>query len=476
MDTNRFTRVDATTWRIEPQGAMRVPAIIYADEALILDMDDKVYEQATNVATLPGIVEASYAMPDAHWGYGFPIGGVAAFDPDKGGVVSAGGVGFDISCGVRTMLTGLKISDVLPLQRPLADSLYRQIPVGIGSRGAITLDAINMDAMLVGGAAWAVEHGWGEARDLERIEENGNMTGAQPDYVSERAKERQRKEMGTLGSGNHYLEVQAVAEILDEKVAEVFGLSIDDVVATIHCGSRGLGHQIGTEFLKEMVVVAKLSGIELVDRELACAPINSEVGQRYLGAMRAAINCALANREILGHYTRRVFAHFFPKCDLALLFDVSHNNCKVERHAVGGRQRELFVHRKGATRAFGPGHPSLPDALRGVGQPVLIGGSMGTGSYILVGEAAAESKAFASACHGAGRALSRHAALKQWSGRKVVDELAERGILIKSPSMRGVAEEAPGAYKDVSAVVEAAEQAGLARRVARLRPLICIKG
>jgi len=476
MDTNRFTRVDDTTWRVEPHGAMRVPAIIYADEQLIGDMDDKVHEQATNVATLPGIVQASYVMPDAHWGYGFPIGGVAAFDPDKGGIVSAGGVGFDISCGVRTMLTGLKASDVVPLQRSLADSLYRQIPAGLGSRGAITLDPIDMDAMLVGGAAWAVEQGWGEARDLERIEENGKMTGARPDYVSERAKERQRREMGTLGSGNHYLEVQAITEIFDAKVAEAFELSIDDVVVTIHCGSRGLGHQIGTEFLKEMAVAAKVSGIDLVDRELACAPINSEIGQRYLGAMRAAINCALANREILGHYTRRVFAHFFRKCDLALLFDVSHNTCKVEQHAIDGRQRELFVHRKGATRAFGPGQLSLPDALRCVGQPVLIGGSMGTCSYILVGEATAENKAFASACHGAGRALSRHAAFKQWSGRKVVDELAERGILIKSPSMRGVAEEAPGAYKDVSAVVAAAEKAGLARRVARLRPLICIKG
>ena len=333
-----------------------------------------------------------------------------------------------------------------------------------------------MDAMLAGGACWAVERGWGEARDLERIEEAGRMAGAQPEYVSERAKERQRREMGTLGSGNHYFEVQGVAEIFDAKAAEIFGLSADDVVVTIHCGSRGLGHQIGTEFLKEMVVAAQSLGIELVDRELACAPIHSEVGQRYLGAMRAAINCALANREILGHYARRVFAHFFPNCDLRLLFDVSHNTCKVELHAVGGKQRELFVHRKGATRAFGPGHQSLPDALRAVGQPVLIGGSMGTGSYILVGEATAESKAFASACHGAGRALSRHAALKQWSGRKIVDELAERGIIIKSPSMRGVAEEAPGAYKDVSAVVNAAEQAGLARRVARLRPLICIKG
>ena len=476
MDTNRFTRVDATTWRIEPHGAMRVPAIIYADENLLRDMDDKVYEQAANVATLPGIVQASYAMPDAHWGYGFPIGGVAAFDPDKGGVVSAGGVGFDISCGVRTMLTGLKVADVLPVQKSLAELLFRQIPAGVGSTGLITLDEIDMDAMLAGGASWAIERGWGEARDLERIEERGRMAGARPANVSERARERQRCEMGTLGSGNHYLEVQVVAEIFDDTVAKAFGLSPEDVVVTIHCGSRGLGHQIGTEFLKEMLLAAKASGIELIDRELACAPISSEVAARYLGAMRAAINCALANREILGHYARRVFAHFFPSCDLQLLFDVSHNTCKVERHTVEGRERELFVHRKGATRAFAPGHESLPEALRPVGQPVFIGGSMGTGSYILVGEATAENKAFASACHGAGRALSRHAALKQWSGRKIVDDLAEQGIIIKSPSMRGVAEEAPGAYKDVTAVVTAAEQAGLARRVARLRPLICIKG
>jgi tRNA-splicing ligase RtcB len=282
--------------------------------------------------------------------------------------------------------------------------------------------------------------------------------------------------MGTLGSGNHYLEIQAVAEIFDASVADVFGLKRDDVVVTIHCGSRGLGHQIGTEFLKEMVVSAKEAGIELPDRELACAPINSEVGQRYLGAMRAATNCALANREILGQLTRRVFAYFFPRSDLRLLFDVSHNTCKVEPHLVNGKRRDLFVHRKGATRAFGPGHESLPEALRAVGQPVLIGGSMGTGSYILVGEAGNERKAFSSACHGAGRALSRHAALRQWSGRKIVDDLAEQGILIRSPSTRGVAEEAPGAYKNVGAVVAAAEHAGLARRVARMRPLVCIKG
>jgi tRNA-splicing ligase RtcB (3'-phosphate/5'-hydroxy nucleic acid ligase) len=476
MDPSRFTRVDETTWRIEPTGAMRVPGIIYADEALIRAMDDKVYEQTANVATLPGIVKAAYVMPDAHWGYGFPIGGVAAFDADEGGVVSAGGVGFDVSCGVRTMLTGLKVSDITPVQKNLAQSLYEQIPAGLGSKGAICLDPLEMDAMLQGGARWAIGRGWGEARDLDRIEEGGQMAGAQPRHVSDRAKERQRREMGTLGSGNHYLEIQAIAEIFDEEAARCFGLEKEGVVVTVHCGSRGLGHQIGTEFLGEMVTAATAAGIALPDRELACAPIKSEVGTRYLGAMRAAINCALANREIIGHYARRVFGHFFPAADLALLFDVSHNTCKVETHKADGGRRELFVHRKGATRASGPGHPDLPVGLRKVGQPVLIGGSMGTGSYVLAGAASSEEKAFASACHGAGRAMSRHAALRAWSGRQIVDDLAERGILIRSPSMRGVAEEAPGAYKDVGAVVLAAEQAGLARRVARLTPLICIKG
>lgn len=476
MDLSRFDRIDETTWKIEPQGAMRVPAIIYADADLIRDMDDKVYEQAANVAALPGIVQACYVMPDAHWGYGFPIGGVAAFDAEEGGVVSAGGVGFDISCGVRTMLTGLSLPDIMPAKRQLAEALFQQIPAGVGSQGAITLDAAEMDAMLTGGAAWAIKQGWGDKADLERIEENGMVSGAEPACVSERAKERQRREMGTLGSGNHYLEVQTVAEIFDAKVAQAFGLALDGVVVTIHCGSRGLGHQIGSEYLREMAISAKETGIVLPDRELACAPIKSDVGQRYLGAMRAATNCALANREILGHYARRVFGHFFPGCGLRLLFDVSHNTCKSERHVIDGKLRELFIHRKGATRAFGPGHEGLPAALQSHGQPVLIGGSMGTGSYILVGAASSEQKAFSSACHGAGRALSRHAALKRWSGRKVIDELAAEGILIRSPSTRGVAEEAPGAYKDIGAVVAAAEHAGLARRVARLRPVICIKG
>jgi tRNA-splicing ligase RtcB len=474
MDLSRLSRIDEMTWRIEPAGAMQVPAIIYADEDLVRGMDDKVYEQAANVAMLPGIVGASYVMPDAHWGYGFPIGGVAAFDPEEGGVVSAGGVGFDISCGVRTMLTGLTLADVLPRQQTLADALYKEIPAGVGSKGSITLEAREMDAMLLAGARWAVEQGFGEQQDLERIEEGGVGQDAKPEWVSDRAKVRQRRQIGTLGSGNHYLELQVVAEILDPAGAAAFGLLKDGIVLTIHCGSRGLGHQIGSEFLQEMA--AGENGITLPDRELACAPIKSPLGQRYLGAMRAAFNCALANRQIIGHYARQIIRRFFPAAKVELLFDVSHNTCKVETHVVAGKARELFVHRKGATRALGPGHASLPQALRATGQPVLIGGSMGTASYVLAGESSSEEKSFASACHGAGRALSRHAAYKRWSGRKIVDDLAAEGILIRSPSSRGVAEEAPGAYKDVGAVVAAAERAGLARRVARLRPLICIKG
>jgi tRNA-splicing ligase RtcB len=476
MDPKTLTRVDATTWRIEKHGAMRVPGIIYADEALIRDMDDKVLAQTTNVATLPGIVSAAYVMPDAHWGYGFPIGGVAAFDPQNGGVISAGGVGFDISCGVRTMLTGVPLSDVEHIKISLADSLFRQIPAGLGSEGAITLEAAAMDAMLMGGAAWAVEEGFGEAADLDRIEEHGCAIDARPECVSEHAKKRQRREMGTLGSGNHYLEVQAVAEIYEPNTAAVFGLKKDDVVVTIHCGSRGLGHQIGTEYLKEMVIDATAAGIDLPDRELACAPIESDVGRRYLGAMRAATNCALANRQILGHFARRVMRHFFPAIQMPLLFDVSHNTCKVEAHEIDGKKRNLFVHRKGATRAFGPADPRLPDEIRAAGQPVLIGGSMGTGSYILAGMEENTTRGFSSACHGAGRAMSRHAAVKLWSGRQISDQLFAQGIVIRSPSTRGIAEEAPGAYKDVSAVVESAERAGLARRVARLRPVVCIKG
>ncbi len=476
MDPSRLTRIDETAWRIEPTGTMRVPGVIYADEQLLREMDDKVFEQTANVATLPGIVGASYAMPDAHWGYGFPIGGVAAFDAEQGGVISAGGVGFDISCGVRTLLTGTRLAEVRLVHRQLADSLFQQIPAGLGSEGAISLDAMDMERMLSGGARWAVEAGWGEFADLERIEEGGEVAGARPDLVSERAKKRQHREMGTLGSGNHYLEIQAVAEIYDGKAAEAFGLVSGEVILTIHCGSRGLGHQIGSDFLAEMLLAAEAAGIRLPDRELACAPIRSDVGERYLGAMRAATNCALANREILGHLARRVFRHYFPQARMPLLFDVSHNTCKVEEHRIGGGTRELFIHRKGATRAFGPGHASLPPSLRDTGQPVLIGGSMGTGSYVLAGAQNNDEKAFSSACHGAGRTMSRHDASKRWRGREVSDELYTLGITVRSPSSRGIAEEAPGAYKDVGAVVACAEHAGLARRVARLAPVICIKG
>jgi len=472
MDTNRFEKLSEYAWRIPQQGAMRVPAVIYASEALLREMDEKVYEQAVNVATLPGIVDASYAMPDAHWGYGFPIGGVAAFDPARGGVVSAGGVGFDISCGVRCMHTGLRRDDIVAVQQPLAHELSRSIPAGLGSTGAIHLGETEMDAMLSGGAKWAVERGYGSPMDLERIEERGQMLHAKPGNVSAQAKKRQRDEMGTLGSGNHYLEVQEVTTVFDEKAASAFDLHLGDIVVMTHCGSRGLGHQIGTEFLREMAISAVQHGIALPDRELACAPIDSEVGQDYLGAMRAAINCALANRQILTHLTREVFRRMLPKARMPLLYDVSHNTCKVEEH--GGRR--LFVHRKGATRAFGPGHPDLPAPLREAGQPVLIGGSMGTGSYVLAGTKESEARAFSSACHGAGRAMSRHSALRQFQGRQIVESLKTRGIIIKSPSMRGVAEEAPEAYKDVTAVVDAADAAGLARKVVRLEPLICIKG
>jgi tRNA-splicing ligase RtcB len=476
MDIESLMQQGPCEWHIAPQDGMHVPVIIYATEALVREMDEKVREQAVNVARLPGIVGASYAMPDAHWGYGFPIGGVAAFDADRGGVVSAGGVGFDISCGVRCLHTGLTRDDVMPVQKQLAESLFSHIPAGMGSRGAIHLNHTEMHDMLVGGAQWAVERGWGTAADLERIEEHGQMLHARPSHVSDMAKKRQCDEMGTLGSGNHYLEVQEVTDIHAPSIAEVYGLKRGDIVVMIHCGSRGLGHQIGTDYLRLMVEAAPAHGLTLPDRELACAPLRSELGQQYLGAMRAAINCALANRQILTHLVRQVFARHIPKAQLPLLYDVSHNTCKVEPHRVDGELRDLFVHRKGATRAFGPGHVDLPESLRSAGQPVLIGGSMGTGSYVLAGTQKSESLAFSSACHGAGRAMSRHAALKRWHGRQVVDELAARGIVVRSASTRGIAEEAPGAYKDVTAVVDAADTAGLARKVARLQPLVCVKG
>jgi tRNA-splicing ligase RtcB len=476
MNLQGVRRESEYRWVIDPEGTMRVPAVLYADAALLQDMDDKVRQQLCNVASLPGIVGAAYAMPDAHWGYGFPIGGVAAFDAEAGGVVSAGGVGFDISCGVRTLVSGCTREDVVGVQERLARELARTIPAGVGSTGRLRLSDSEMEAMLTGGARWAVGRGYGSEADLEHIEEAGCIASADPAALSQRARERQREEMGTLGSGNHYLEVQWVTEVHDAAAAAAFGLGAGRAVVSIHCGSRGLGHQVGTDYLRDMALAAPSFGLALPDRELACAPIQSSLGRRYLGAMRAAMNCALANRQILTHLCREAFRRILPDAEWRLLYDVSHNICKEEMHVVEGQPRRLHVHRKGATRAFGPGHAAVPDAMQPHGQPVLVGGSMGTASYVLAGSANGEALSLSSACHGAGRSMSRHQATRQWHGRQLVDELAARGILIRSPSLRGVAEEAPGAYKSVEQVVDVAEKAGLARKVARLEPLICVKG
>lgn len=476
MDLSLFEKLDDYSWMLPAKENMRVPGVIYGSEKLIKDMDHKVYEQVRNVATLPGIVSASYAMPDAHWGYGFPIGGVAAFDPQQGGIISAGGVGFDISCGVRLLRTGLRVDEVQKVKASLAEILFSDIPAGVGSQSALRLNSEEMTAMLKGGARWAVDQGYGRPEDLEYIEEKGCMKGARPEEVSEHAKKRQSPEMGTLGSGNHYFEVQEVVEIYDQQAAERFGLRPGEIVICIHCGSRGLGHQIGTEFLRSMALEAEEHGIHLPDRELACAPLDSQTAISYIGAMRAAMNCAMANRQILTHFARRSFQKLFPRADLTLMYDVSHNTCKEETHTIDGVAKHLFVHRKGATRAFGPGHQELPTNYRDIGQPVIIGGSMGVGSFVLVGTKESEGKSFSSSCHGAGRAMSRHEASRIWRGSALIKDLEAKGILIRSISYKGVAEEAPDAYKDVREVVDAADHAQLSRKVAYLRPLICVKG
>ncbi len=476
MNTATLNRLDDWAWEIPKSGTMRVPGIIFASEELVGGMDEKVREQMSNVASLPGIVQAAYAMPDAHWGYGFPIGGVAAFDPQEGGVVSAGGVGFDISCGVRTLLTALSVEDIEPLRAQLADGLFQHVPAGVGSTSRLRLDERELTAMLNGGARWAVGAGYGQPADLGRIEQGGRYDGADPAQVSGEARHRQVDEMGTLGSGNHYLELQAVTDVYDPATADAFGLAVGAVVVSIHCGSRGLGHQVATEFARRMVIEGPGYGIRLADRELASVPIDSPVGRDYFGAMLAAANCALANRQILAHFVREVFERVTGDGNLSLLYDVSHNVCSLETHEIAGRRRDVYVHRKGATRSLGPGAADVPADLKAIGQPVLIGGSMGTCSYILAGTAASETRAFSSACHGAGRCQSRSQSMRQNRGEDVVERLRRRHITIKSRSLRGVAEEAPTAYKDVNAVVEVTHAAGLARKVARLAPLICVKG
>lgn len=472
-------KIDDFRWRLPRQGGMRVDGLIYAGEDLLpAIVEDKAAEQVANVANLPGIVGHSIAMPDIHWGYGFPIGGVAAFDAALG-VVSPGGVGYDINCGVRLLATGLEAGEVIPRMRELADALFRNIPSGVGSeRRDLRLCARELPQVLAQGARWAVSRGFGDPQDLEHLEDGGCLSWADPEEVSPRALERGRSQLGTLGSGNHFVEVQQVDLILDPAGAAALGLGEGGIAVCIHSGSRGLGYQVCDESLKVMLRAAERFGIHLPDRQLCCAPVASEEGKRYLGGMAAAANFAFANRQLMTHWVRQSLEEtgFPPRVHRCrTVYDVCHNIAKLERHAVGGRERELCVHRKGATRALGPGHPALPAAYRDLGQPVLIPGDMGRYSFVLLGQGGS-AEAFNSACHGAGRRLSRHAAKQAARGRAVAREMEERGVILRAAGLGTVAEEIPEAYKDVARVVEAVAGAGLARPVARLRPLAVIKG
>ncbi len=463
-------------FRIEQEGPMRVPGIVFATRSLLPDeRGDMALVQVANVATLPGIVRASYAMPDVHWGYGFPIGGVAATNIDADGVVCPGGVGFDISCGVRLLVSGDLDRDRLqPRIRAVMDHLDRAIPRGVGTKGVWRLPNRGvLQQVLTGGARFAVEQGHGVARDLQRCEDRGVMEGADAATVSDRAVERGLGQLGSLGSGNHFLEVQAVERIFDHSAAAQMGLSEGTICVMIHSGSRGLGHQICTDHVHAMGTAMGRYGIHVPDRQLACVPVRSPEGRAYLAAMAAAANYGRANRQLLTEATRRVFEEE-AATSLDLLYDVSHNLAKIEHHPVDGQPRILCVHRKGATRSLPPHHPELPAELAGVGQPVLIPGTMGTASYVLAG--VPDNPAFFSTAHGAGRVQSRHQAARNTSGEALRDRLEQRGILVRGSSRRGLAEEKPGAYKDIDAVIETSHHAGLARKVARLVPLGVVKG
>lgn len=462
-------------WRIQRHGAMRVPGIVFASKTLLPDvLSDRSLTQVVNVAALPGIVEASYAMPDIHWGYGFPIGGVAATDVERDGVVSPGGVGFDISCGVRLLASPFDRDELAPCFEALMDELDQRIPRGLGGRGVWRLRDEQLNQILLGGSRYAVEQGFGVERDLERCEDGGAVGGGDPAHVSPRAMQRGLRQVGSLGSGNHFLEVQVVQDIYDPAVATAFGLRADQVCVMIHCGSRGLGHQICTDHVRTMLATMPRYGIEVPDRQLACAPVDSPEGRAYLGAMAAAANYGRANRHLLAEAVRDAFARATGRRELDLVYDVSHNLAKTEEHIVDGERRLLCVHRKGATRALPPGDRDLPRSLRAAGQPVLIPGSMGTASYVLTGVAGGG--AFHSTCHGAGRTMSRHAAKRRVQGATLRAELEARGIAVRARSIKELPEEAPFAYKDVDEVVSTCEQAGLCARVARLRPVGVIKG
>jgi tRNA-splicing ligase RtcB len=476
---SQLKKLDRYRWLVprEAQEGMRTNAMIFASEELLDQIiGDLSIEQLMNVACLPGIVGCALAMPDIHQGYGFPIGGVAATRL-RDGVVSPGGVGFDINCGVRLLASTVDREAAVPLMRELVNQLFRDVPSGAGSEGPIPCSYDDLNAVLESGSSWLVERGFGEAADIEFCEESGQMDGADPSKVSDRAKQRGRTQLGTLGSGNHFLEVQYVQRIFDQETASAFGLHLNQVVVLIHCGSRGLGHQVCTDFLKRMNEAMRRYGITLPDRQLACVPAHSPEGREYLAAMAAAANFAWANRQAITHAVRGSFEHVFgPDTKLRVVYDVAHNIAKQERHRVGAGVEDVLVHRKGATRAFPAQSPFIPDAYLSVGQPVLIPGSMGTASYVLAGNPLAMEETFGTVCHGAGRALSRTAAKRGRDVRVETQKLADQGIVLRSETRDGILEEIPEAYKDIDAVVEVVEGAGLARRVARLRPMGVVKG
>lgn len=476
-------KIDHYRWEIPVsyKKGMRVPGRIFCDEKNLPKIQaDKSLEQVAHVAFLPGIVKYSMAMPDIHWGYGFPIGGVAATDPDEGGVISPGGVGYDINCGVRLVKTNLAESDVKPRLKELVGRLFNQIPCGVGQSGAIKLNRKEMRQMVREGSRWVIERGYGSAEDLECTESNGCLEGADPDAVSERAYERGRDQLGTLGSGNHFLEIQVVDQIFDQDIAEHFGLTMGQITIMIHSGSRGFGYQICEDSLAVTRQALSKYKITVPDIQLACAPVHSPEGKQYFAVMRCAANFAWANRQCLMALARDVFEKFFTKSTgdlgMGLVYDVAHNIAKLERHKIDRAEKMLCVHRKGATRAFAPGHPELPEEYRDIGQPVIIPGDMGRNSYLLVGTGRAMDETFGTCCHGAGRAMSRTAALKAARGQSIRKELEERGIIVMARGEKGIAEEQPAAYKDIHEVVSVVAGSGLARRIARMRPLGVIKG
>lgn len=476
--THRLDHKDAYQYLLPQSGPMRVPGLIFASPSMLGDLQrDKSLDQVANVATLPGILEYSIAMPDIHWGYGFPIGGVAAFDEDEG-VLSPGGVGYDINCGVRLLRSDIHRDELESVLADLSTELYRAIPSGVGSKSHRRLSQKELDRVLVRGAEWAVENGYGRPEDLEAIEEGGRMEGADPSAVSVRAKERGRPQLGSLGSGNHFCELGVVSEIYDEDAARDFGLKPDTMTLMIHSGSRGLGYQVCDESLRTMIRASDRYGIDLADRQLCAAPLKSPEAKAYFAAMGAAINFAFANRQMMTSFARDALSAFFGRRDLGLdlVYDVCHNIAKWERHRVQGEMRRVCVHRKGATRAYGPDHPDVPDRYQSAGQPVLVPGDMGRYSYVLAGTQRAMQLTFGSSCHGAGRQMSRGQARRAAHGRSIFKDLQGRGIYVRSDSKRTVAEEISEAYKDVADVVEVIHAAGSARKVARLTPLAVVKG